>query len=74
MERKINYKSIWCFILLLLFSVIIFPIRAYAIPSYDGVINLGQKSVSASVSGSKNLLVIGVDYADAPATYTAEQI
>src|SRR3990167_6514136 len=42
MEQKINAKSICCFILLLLFSVVIFPLNLYAIPSYDGILTLKQ--------------------------------
>ena len=44
MEQKINDKSIWCFILLLLFSVIIFPLKLYAIPAYDGTFVVNQPS------------------------------
>ena len=35
---------------------------------------LDKKLASTSVTGTKYLLVVGVDYANAPATYTAEQI
>ncbi|HEY4481878.1 MAG TPA: M6 family metalloprotease domain-containing protein, partial [Candidatus Brocadiaceae bacterium] len=44
MEQKINDKSIWCFILLLLFSVITFPLKLYAIPAYDGTFVVNQPS------------------------------
>src|SRR3990172_5297212 len=44
MEQKINDKSMWCFILLLLFSVIIFPLKLYAIPAYDGTFVVNQPS------------------------------
>jgi len=39
--------------------------------SQEGV---GKSQKSTAVSGTKHLLVIGVDYDDTPATYTAEQI
>src|SRR3990172_3861778 len=44
MKQKINAKSICCFILLLLFSVIIFPLKLYAIPAYDGTFVVNQPS------------------------------
>src|SRR3990167_7046620 len=34
----------------------------------------GEKATSTAVSGTMHLLIIGVDYDDTPATYTAEQI
>lgn len=44
MEQRINYRLLWCCMVLLLLPMAIFPLKSYAVPAYDGLFELNQPS------------------------------